>query len=79
MQVSQLTIDNFRGIRNAALQFSGHTLLIGGNDVGKCTICEALGRRERIAPDRAERRATVRPSGPQRGVHHDLNTAAGSW
>lgn len=43
MQVNQLTIDNFRGIQKATLQFSGHTLLIGGNNVGKSTIWEALG------------------------------------
>ena len=42
MQVSQLTIDNFGGVRKAALQISGHSLLIGGNNVGKSTICEAL-------------------------------------
>jgi putative ATP-dependent endonuclease of OLD family len=42
MRVSQLTIENFRGIKKAVLQFTGHTLLIGGNNVGKSTVCEAL-------------------------------------
>jgi putative ATP-dependent endonuclease of OLD family len=42
MQVSRLSIENFRGISKAELHFSGHTLLIGGNNVGKSTICEAL-------------------------------------
>ena len=42
MQVSQLTIDNFGGVRKAALQISGHSLLIGGNNVGKSMICAAL-------------------------------------
>lgn len=42
MQISQLTIENFRGIKHAKLHFSGHTLLIGANNVGKSTICEAL-------------------------------------
>lgn len=42
MRVSRLTIDNFRGVKKAELYFSGHTLLIGGNNVGKSTVCEAL-------------------------------------
>ena len=57
MQVSQLTIDNFRGIRKAALQFSGHTLLIDGNNVGKSTICEALDLV--LGPDRLNRTPPV--------------------
>ncbi len=42
MQVRHLQIDNFRGVSKAELHFSGHTLLIGGNNVGKSTVCEAL-------------------------------------
>lgn len=42
MKVLRLTIDHFRGIEKAVLQFEGHTLLIGTNNVGKSTICEAL-------------------------------------
>lgn len=42
MKVSKLSINNFRGIKEAALDFDGHALLIGGNNVGKSTICEAL-------------------------------------
>ena len=42
MQVSRLTIENFRGIKSAELDFGGHTLFVGGNNVGKSTICEAL-------------------------------------
>jgi len=42
MRVSRLQIENFRGTKEAELHFSGHTLLIGGNHVGKSTICEAL-------------------------------------
>lgn len=42
MRVIRLKIENFRGISKAELYFSGHTLLIGGNNVGKSTICEAL-------------------------------------
>lgn len=42
MRVARLAIKNFRGIAHSNLHFSGHTLLIGGNNVGKSTICEAL-------------------------------------
>jgi putative ATP-dependent endonuclease of OLD family len=42
MKVVKLKIDNFRGIKAAELFFNGHTLLVGGNNVGKSTVCEAL-------------------------------------
>ena len=42
MKVVQLSIKNFRGIKEATLDFDGHTLLLGMNNVGKSTICEAL-------------------------------------
>lgn len=53
MIVSKLGIENFRGIRKANLEFSGHALLIGGNNVGKSTICEALELA--LSPDRQSR------------------------
>ena len=53
MRVSRLQIENFRGIKKAELHFSGHTLLIGGNNVGKSTICEALDLV--LGPDRLNR------------------------
>lgn len=42
MQISRLEIENFRGVRSASLEFEGHALLVGANNVGKSTICEAL-------------------------------------
>lgn len=42
MKVSRLSIENFRGIKSATLHFDGHTLLVGMNNVGKSTVCEAL-------------------------------------
>jgi len=42
MMVTRLSIEHFRGIKNATLHFDGHTLLVGMNNVGKSTICEAL-------------------------------------
>jgi putative ATP-dependent endonuclease of OLD family len=57
MQVSRLVIENFRGIKKAELHFSGHVLLIGGNNVGKSTICEALDLV--LGPDRLNRAPPV--------------------
>ncbi|WP_200172472.1 AAA family ATPase [Ectothiorhodospira shaposhnikovii] len=57
MRVSRLQIENFRGIKEAELYFSGHTLLIGGNNVGKSTICEALDLV--LGPDRLNRTPPV--------------------
>lgn len=42
MEIIKLTIKNFRGISSSELFFEGHTLLIGTNNIGKSTICEAL-------------------------------------
>src|SRR5674476_977809 len=42
MKICRLSMTNFRGIANALLHFDGHTLLVGTNNVGKSTICEAL-------------------------------------
>ncbi|MBP1152716.1 AAA family ATPase [Methylocaldum sp. RMAD-M] len=42
MKVARLAISNFRGIKSAELLFDGHTLMVGSNNVGKSTICEAL-------------------------------------
>lgn len=42
MKVARLSISNFRGVAAATLLFDGHTLLVGPNNVGKSTVCEAL-------------------------------------
>ena len=53
MKVARLTISNFRSIKQAELYFDGHTLLVGPNNVGKSTICEALDLA--LGPDRLNR------------------------
>jgi putative ATP-dependent endonuclease of the OLD family len=53
VEVARLKIENFRGIKNATLDFSGHALLVGRNNVGKSTICEALELA--LGPDRQAR------------------------
>lgn len=42
MRVRLLEIDNFRGITKGRVIFQQHTLLVGGNNIGKSTVCEAL-------------------------------------
>ncbi|MDY0938312.1 ATP-dependent nuclease [Pseudomonas viridiflava] len=53
MKVVSLQIHSFRGIRFAHLLFDGHTLMVGTNNVGKSTICEALDLV--LGPDRLNR------------------------
>lgn len=53
MRVLQLKIENFRGVKKADLMFNRHTLFVGGNNVGKSTVCEALDLV--LGPDRLKR------------------------
>jgi putative ATP-dependent endonuclease of the OLD family len=53
VQVVRLILDRFRSIRTATLYFSGHTLIVGANNIGKSTICEALDLV--LGPDRLNR------------------------
>lgn len=55
--VRHMSIKNFRGIKYGAVDFQGHTLLMGGNNAGKSTICEALELV--LGPERAYRRPIV--------------------
>lgn len=53
MQITRLEIENFRGIRNAVIDFMQHSVLIGDNNVGKTTILEAIDLL--LGPDRLRR------------------------
>ncbi len=53
MEILQLSIKNFRGIKEGTINLNGHSLLIGGNNVGKSTICEAIDLI--IGPERLSR------------------------
>lgn len=53
MKVVRLAISNFRGIKSAELRPDGHTLIVGSNNVGKSTICDALDLV--LGPDRLNR------------------------
>jgi len=53
MKVARIKIANFRSIKSAELYFDGHSLIVGPNNVGKSTICEALDLV--LGPDRISR------------------------
>lgn len=42
MKVRRVSISNFRGVRSGTVLLGSGSLLVGGNAVGKSTICEAL-------------------------------------
>ena len=53
MRIRRLKLANFRAIAQGEIVFPGHTVIIGGNSVGKSTICEALDLL--LGPDRLSR------------------------
>ncbi|WP_225769561.1 ATP-dependent endonuclease [Inquilinus sp. Marseille-Q2685] len=57
MRVRRLRISNFRGVSHGKVDFVGHTLLVGGNNIGKSTVCEALDLV--LGPERLYRRPVV--------------------
>jgi putative ATP-dependent endonuclease of OLD family len=57
VRVRRLTITNFRSVARGVVDFGGHTLLVGGNNVGKSTICEALDLV--LGPERLFRRPII--------------------
>jgi putative ATP-dependent endonuclease of the OLD family len=69
--VRRLTIENFRGVATGSVDFQGHTLLVGGNNVGKSTICEALELV--LGPERAYRRPIVNEHDFHAGRYLDDN------
>ena len=53
MKIRRLRMRNFRSVANGEILFPGHTAVIGGNSVGKSTMCEALDLC--LGPDRLSR------------------------
>ena len=66
MKVRQLEIENFRGVRAGKVVFADNTLLVGGNNVGKSTVCEALDLV--LGPERTSRRPVGRARFPQEHI-----------
>ena len=57
MQVRQVTISNFRGIKEATILLNGHSVLIGDNNAGKSTVLEAIDLV--LGPDRLSRTPVI--------------------
>ena len=57
MRIRCLELANFRSVAEGKITFPGHTVIIGGNSVGKSTICEALDLL--LGPDRLSRRSPI--------------------
>ena len=57
MRIRCLELANFRGVAGGKVTFPGHTVIIGGNSVGKSTMCEALDLL--LGPDRLSRRSPI--------------------
>ena len=53
MRIRRLQLANFRGVAKGTVAFLGHTVIIGGNSVGKSTMREALDLL--LGPDRLSR------------------------
>lgn len=53
MKIRRLRMKNFRSVAKGEVLFPGHTAVIGGNSVGKSTMCEALDLC--LGPDRLSR------------------------
>lgn len=57
MRIRRLTLKNFRSVANGEILFPEHTVVIGGNSVGKSTMCEALDLL--LGPDRLSRSSPI--------------------
>ncbi len=69
MKVRFVRIKNFRGIEDGEVSFTSHTLLVGGNNAGKSTVCEALDLV--LGPDRLYRRPVIDEHDFYRGRYID--------
>lgn len=57
MRIARIKIENFRGISNGELLFTGHTVLVGDNNTGKSTVLEAIDLV--LGPERLARRPPI--------------------
>ncbi|MBB1515751.1 AAA family ATPase [Tessaracoccus sp. MC1679] len=74
MKVRQLEIENFRGVCLGKVVFADNTLLVGGNNVGKSTVCEALDLV--LGPERTSRRPVVDEHDFHRSTYLDADKTA---
>ncbi|WP_287173966.1 AAA family ATPase [Mesorhizobium sp.] len=57
MRIARVHIENFRGIKQADVHFSGTSVLLGDNNTGKSTVFEAIELA--IGPDRLARTQAI--------------------
>lgn len=57
MQIAQVKVENFRGIESGIVTLSGHSVLLGDNNVGKSTLLEAIDLV--LGPERLSRRPII--------------------
>ena len=57
MKLARITIQNFRGIQAGTIDFKGHSVLVGDNNVGKSTVLEAIDLV--LGPERLSRSAVI--------------------
>ena len=57
MRIRRLKLANFRSVAEGEVLFPGHTVIVGGNSVGKSTLCEALDLL--LGPDRLSRSSPI--------------------
>jgi len=75
MQISRLTIKNFRGVKSATILFPTHAVLIGDNNTGKTTVLEAIDLV--LGPDRLNRVPPVDEHDFYQGQYTVPKTATG--
>lgn len=71
MRVHILEIENFCGIKKGRVELKRHTLLVGGNNIGKSTICNALELA--LGPERLYRRPVINEHDFWCGQYEDEN------
>jgi putative ATP-dependent endonuclease of OLD family len=57
MKLARITIQNFRAIQAGTIDFTGHSVLVGDNNVGKSTVLEAIDLV--LGPERLARSAVI--------------------
>ncbi|APV49474.1 ATP-dependent endonuclease [Betaproteobacteria bacterium GR16-43] len=70
MRVAQISIRNFRGIRDGTLLLPNHAVLVGDNNIGKSTVLEAIDLV--LGPERLARRPSIDEHDFHAGDYLDL-------
>ena len=69
MKISQIILKGFRNFKNATINFSNNTLVIGSNDVGKTNLLYAM----RLLLDRSLSEMQLEPKDSDFYIHDNIN------